>query len=61
MANLVADNMKVNGTKFIEQSVPIRVEKLENGSFRVYWQNVSTEQEHQDVFDTVMFAIGERK
>ena len=60
MANLVAENMKANGTKFIEKSVPTKVEKLADGSLKVKWKNVENDDEYEDVFDTVMFAIGKK-
>ncbi len=60
MGNLVAANMQEHGTKFIERSVPTAIEKLQDGRLRVEWKNLESDETHEDLFDTVMFAIGRK-
>lgn len=57
MGNLVSANMRENGTKFIERSVPTAVEKRQD-VLKVRWRNLESDETHQDYFDTVLFAIG---
>ena len=61
MASLVAANMTVHGTTFIERSVPTAIEKLPDGTLSVRWRNLENGEKFEDVFDTVMFAIGKTK
>lgn len=58
MASLVAANMTVHGTTFIERSVPTAIEKLQDGTLSVRWRNLENGEKFEDIFDTVMFAIG---
>ncbi|XP_070573284.1 thioredoxin reductase 2, mitochondrial-like isoform X2 [Ptychodera flava] len=58
MAGLVADHMQGVGIPFLWTCVPINLEKDNNGQIVVTYQNTQTEEIHQDVFDTVMMAIG---
>ena len=53
MAGMVGDAMEKNlRTKFIHESVPQKLEKMENGKIKVTWKG------GQDIFDTVLAAIG---
>ena len=56
MAGHVVNFMKNHGIKFLEKSEPSRIELLENGMKRVYYN--SPEGEQFDDFNTVLFAIG---
>lgn len=53
-SDIIGDHMKATGTKFIEKQVPEKIEKLDNGKFKVYWANGTC----YDEFDTVFSAIG---
>ena len=57
MANLVGEEMKTKGVHFIHQAKPKAVEKQEDGKLLVHWVDKDG-QVHQDVYDTVLFAIG---
>lgn len=59
MAGLVTDYMEAYGTKFAWKCVPKRVEKLSSGSFQVTWSDTQTSNEHTDIYDTVLWAVGE--
>ncbi len=58
MSYLVVDGMQHHGTNFLMQCVPKSVEKCEDGKLLVKWQDGSNV-EGQDMYDTVMMAIGE--
>ncbi|XP_046855600.1 thioredoxin reductase 2, mitochondrial-like isoform X2 [Xenia sp. Carnegie-2017] len=59
MGNLVAENMRENGTRFISSSVPTLIEKrLDNGLLRVEWKSLENGNVNEDNFETVFFAIG---
>lgn len=55
---MVASYMQAHGTKMIRPSVPIKIEKMEDGKLKVYWKNPNTGEEGSDIFDTVLVAIG---
>ncbi|XP_015115043.1 thioredoxin reductase 1, mitochondrial isoform X2 [Diachasma alloeum] len=57
MANLVAEEMEQRGVHFIHQAKPKAIEKQEDGRLLVHWVDKNGEV-HQDVYDTVLFAIG---
>ena len=57
MANLIADHMANHHTKFIRDSVPIKLEKPDpEGRIKVTWKSGNVEASEE--FDTVLFAIG---
>ncbi|XP_031574558.1 thioredoxin reductase 2, mitochondrial-like isoform X2 [Actinia tenebrosa] len=58
MAELVVEYMGRHGTRFIRQCVPVRVDKTSEGKLNVTWKNVSTGEENEEEFDTVLVAIG---
>lgn len=59
MAALVTDYMEEYGTKFAWKCIPKRVEKLPSGVLQVTWTDVNTSKEHQDTYDSVLWAVGE--
>ncbi|XP_011551233.3 thioredoxin reductase 1, mitochondrial isoform X1 [Plutella xylostella] len=58
MANIVTAEMEEKGVKFHHKTVPLSVEKLDDGKLKVRWQNTATEEKFEDVFDTVLMATG---
>ena len=58
MANLVGDHMQEHGIKFIRNSIPKRVEKLKDGRLEVIYDSYEWGEEHSDVYDTVVMAVG---
>ncbi|XP_051977179.1 thioredoxin reductase 2, mitochondrial-like isoform X2 [Xyrauchen texanus] len=58
MAGLVTDYMEAYGTKFSWRSTPKQVEKLPSGLLQVTWTDLNTEEERQDTFNTVLWAVG---
>lgn len=59
MAGLVTDYMEAYGTKFAWKCVPKRVDKLSSGALQVTWTDTHTGKEHQDTYDSVLWAVGE--
>ncbi|KAK2576251.1 hypothetical protein KPH14_005617 [Odynerus spinipes] len=59
MANMVAEEMQNRGVHFIYQAKPKKLEKQSDGRLLVDWVDKDG-QVHQDVYDTVLFAIGRR-
>ena len=59
MAGLVTDYMEAYGTKFAWKCVPKRVDKLSSGAFQVTWTDTQTGNEHNDTYDSVLWAVGE--
>ncbi|XP_051169808.1 thioredoxin reductase 1, mitochondrial isoform X3 [Leptopilina boulardi] len=59
MANIVAEEMADRGVHFIYQAKPKAIEKQADGRLLVHWVDKNGEI-HQDVYDTVLFAIGRR-
>nr|XP_023026181.1 thioredoxin reductase 1, mitochondrial isoform X1 [Leptinotarsa decemlineata] len=59
MAEVIAAEMQDKGVKFLHKCLPKAVEKLDDGKLKVTWVNAQKE-EFNDVFDTVLFAIGRR-
>ncbi|XP_043281869.1 thioredoxin reductase 1, mitochondrial isoform X2 [Venturia canescens] len=57
MSNMVATEMEQRGVHFIYQAKPKAIEKKEDGRLLVHWVDKEGEI-HQDVYDTVLFAIG---
>lgn len=57
MANLIAEEMEQQGVHFVYQAKPKAVEKQEDGRLLVHWVDKNGEV-HQDIYDTVLFAIG---
>ncbi|XP_049830345.1 thioredoxin reductase 2, mitochondrial isoform X1 [Schistocerca gregaria] len=60
MAGLVADEMAERGVKFLHKCVPLSVEKQADNRLLVRWKSVTDSTEDQDVYDTVLFAVGRR-
>uniref|UniRef100_A0A665X1V4 Thioredoxin reductase 2, tandem duplicate 1 n=1 Tax=Echeneis naucrates TaxID=173247 RepID=A0A665X1V4_ECHNA len=58
MAGLVTDYMETYGTKFAWKCVPKRVDKLSSGALQVTWTDTQTGGEHQDTYDSVLWAVG---
>ncbi|XP_015177606.1 PREDICTED: thioredoxin reductase 2, mitochondrial isoform X1 [Polistes dominula] len=57
MANMVAEELESRGVHFIYQAKPKKVEKQADGRLLVDWVDKDGNV-HQDVYDTVLFAIG---
>ncbi|XP_043658826.1 thioredoxin reductase 1, mitochondrial isoform X1 [Drosophila teissieri] len=60
MAELVAASMEERGIPFLRKSVPLSVEKQDDGKLLVKYKNAETGEEAEDVFDTVLWAIGRK-
>ena len=58
MAQLVIDYMENHGTRFLKQSIPVRIDRDDNGTLHVTWKESVTGETHQETFETVLFAIG---
>ncbi|XP_077377148.1 thioredoxin reductase 2, tandem duplicate 2 [Festucalex cinctus] len=58
MAGLVTDYMESYGTKFTLRCVPKRVDKLASGALKVTWIDALTGNQHDDTYDTVLWAVG---
>jgi pyruvate/2-oxoglutarate dehydrogenase complex dihydrolipoamide dehydrogenase (E3) component len=56
MANKIGDYMEKTGVKFIKQAVPIKITLNSSGKKVVTFKQ--GDDEIEDVFDTVLFAIG---
>jgi thioredoxin reductase (NADPH) len=56
-AKKVGSYLEKVGVKFINESVPTKIEKLENGNKLVHYQNADGETLTEE-FETVLFAIG---
>lgn len=51
--------MEKHGVKFIRESVPSHIEETEDGKRKVIWKDAkSNEKKGEDIYDTVMLAIG---
>jgi len=58
-ANRIGKDMDDKGVKFINESIPTKMEKLENGKIKVTWTNSKTKEgNHTKDFDTVICAVG---
>lgn len=58
IANKIKDFMEKHGSKFINESVPLRFDKAENGRIKVSYKNTKENTNNEDEFDTVLLAIG---
>lgn len=58
MAQLVTDYMENHGTRFLKRCVPVRIDKEDSGLLHVTWKETETGESHQEIFETVLFAIG---
>ncbi|XP_049695272.1 thioredoxin reductase 2, mitochondrial isoform X2 [Helicoverpa armigera] len=58
MARMVTNEMQERGVKFEHKCVPLGVQKLESGQLKARWLNTETQEQHEDVFDTVLIATG---
>jgi thioredoxin/glutathione reductase (selenoprotein) len=63
-ANKIQQHMKEKGTKFLQPAEPLSVKKGDNGLVVKYFvrdeKDLEKVTEHEDTFDTVLFAIGRR-
>lgn len=59
MASLIGENMEASGIKFITNSIPKRIVKLEDGRIEVFYDSYEWGEEHSNVYDTVVMAVGE--
>ncbi|XP_048044891.1 thioredoxin reductase 2, tandem duplicate 2 isoform X2 [Megalobrama amblycephala] len=57
MSGLVTDYMEAYGTKFSWRCTPKSVEKLPSGLLQVTWMDLNTKEEHQDTFNSVLWAV----
>ncbi|CAL1290279.1 unnamed protein product [Larinioides sclopetarius] len=61
MATLIRDHMKNEGVKFVNESVPLKIEKNEKtGLLYVTWKD-TTNHKLKDSFETVLVAIGKAR
>lgn len=61
MANKIADYMEQHHVKFIKNTIPFNIEKINNDKRKVSWKTVdekNNEHINYEEFDTVMLAIG---
>jgi len=58
MANIIADSMVERGVHFLHKTIPLSVEKQDNGRLFVKYINTETQKEEGDSYDTVLWAIG---
>eukprot|EP00795_Rhopilema_esculentum_P008424 gene8424-14405_t len=58
MASFVGEHMESQGINFIKSSVPKRVERMKDGKLEVFYDSYEWGEEHSDVFDTVILAVG---
>ncbi|XP_051922972.1 thioredoxin reductase 2, tandem duplicate 2 [Hippocampus zosterae] len=58
MAGLVTDYMESYGTNFALRCIPKRVDKLPSGDLKVTWNDALTGNEHNDTYNTVLWAVG---
>jgi len=65
-AEMIAEYMGKNGTKFVRPAIPTKVEKIDdpnnanNGRLLVTYSKMETGETLTDVFDTVLLAVGRR-
>jgi len=60
MANMATDYMEQHHVTFIRPAVPSNIQKMEDGRLKVFWKNADTGEQQNDVFDTVLVAVGRR-
>lgn len=58
MATRIGAYMERHGTKFIQESIPTRIDRLPSGQLQVTAQTHGVEVPIVDVYDTVLLAIG---
>ena len=58
IAEMIGEHMKEEGTKFLRPVVPTKIEKADDGRLVVTFKSRTDGAESQDVFDTVVAAIG---
>ncbi|EFC47543.1 predicted protein [Naegleria gruberi] len=60
----VVDGMKERGVKFLEQCIPVKIEKSSDhettGEYTVHYKDLSTQQVYTENYKTIMFAVGRR-
>ncbi len=57
-AHRIEENLVDHGARFLLKCLPVSVELLADGRRKVTYENAETKARVEDVFDTVMFAIG---
>lgn len=57
MSKLISSAMEEKGVKFLHKSIPKSIEKRPDNKLLVKW---TSDREYEDLFDTVLFAIGRR-
>lgn len=58
MASMITNEVESKGVKFHHKCIPLSVEKLESGQLKARWLNTQTNEQGEDVFDTVLLATG---
>eukprot|EP00762_Andalucia_godoyi_P006516 ANDGO_04979.mRNA.1 Thioredoxin reductase SEP1 len=61
IAEMIGEYMAEEGTRILRNSVPEKIEKLENGKLKVTWKRKMGDFDlgsDEDVFDTVLAAVG---
>jgi len=58
MADKVGEGLKAHKVKFINTTIPEKIEKLASGKLEVHYKNRETGQTGKEEFDTVLVAIG---
>jgi len=60
MASRIGAYMEAHGTKMYKETIPLELQKDSNGKIHVLFEQVKSKQKGEDVFDTVLIAIGRR-
>jgi thioredoxin reductase (NADPH) len=60
MANRIGVYMEKHGVKMLKETVPIELKKEPSGKIRVLYEKVKTSQKSEELFDTVLLAIGRK-
>jgi thioredoxin reductase (NADPH) len=60
IANKIGDYMKWLGVEFINEAIPVKFEKTEDGKVRVFYEQVvdGVKQEKTEIYGGVMLAVG---
>ncbi|XP_026329395.1 thioredoxin reductase 2, mitochondrial isoform X3 [Hyposmocoma kahamanoa] len=58
MASMITNEMEQRGVNFEHKTIPLSIEKLESGKLKARWLNTQTQEQKEDVFDTVLMATG---
>ena len=57
MAESVGNYMKDHGTKFVRPAILTKIEKIQDGEFKVEYKNLETGQILTDTFNTILMAV----